>query len=59
MVLTGAEKAKYSGIMPAIVTPMDANGDLDEKAFCAMYEYNVQAGVDGFWSAAFHASANM
>ena len=51
MVLTGAEKAKYCGVMPAVVTPFDSEGELDEKAFCAMYEYNVQAGVQGFWSA--------
>ena len=39
------------GIMPAIITPMDANGDLDEDAFRAVMEYNIQAGVHGFWIA--------
>jgi dihydrodipicolinate synthase/N-acetylneuraminate lyase len=27
-----------AGIMPAIITPMDANGDLDEHAFEAVME---------------------
>ena len=29
----------------------DANGDLDEDAFRAVMEYNIQAGVHGFWIA--------
>ena len=45
------ENNGFAGIMPAIITPMDANGDLDEDAFRAVMEYNIQAGVHGFWIA--------
>jgi dihydrodipicolinate synthase/N-acetylneuraminate lyase len=33
------ENGGFAGIMPAIITPMDANGDLDEHAFKAVMEY--------------------
>ena len=43
--------AEFKGILPAIITPMAADGQLDEAAFRQVMEFNIQAGVDGFWVA--------
>jgi N-acetylneuraminate lyase len=42
---------KYEGVFPAIVTPMDSNGDFNEEAFRKVIELNINVGVDGFWVA--------
>lgn len=42
---------QWRGVMPAIVTPFTEGGGLDEAAFRGIYEYNIQAGVHGFWVA--------
>lgn len=42
---------KWKGVMPAIVTPFTADDDLDEKAFRHIMEFNILAGVHGFWVA--------
>ncbi len=41
----------FEGVLPAIITPMDADGNLNEAAFREVMEYNIQAGVHGFWTA--------
>ncbi len=41
----------YEGIFPAIVTPISADGTLNESAFREVMEFNIQAGVGGFWVA--------
>ena len=43
--------AAYEGIFPAIVTPMSPDGNLNEAAFREVMEFNIQAGVGGFWVA--------
>lgn len=43
--------AKFEGIFPAIITPMTADGALNEAAFRQVMEFNIQAGVQGFWVA--------
>ena len=43
--------ARFEGIVPAIVTPMNPQGSMDEAAFRRVLEYNVTAGVHGFWLA--------
>ena len=43
--------AEFKGIFPAIVTPMDSDGEFNEDAFRQVMEYNIQAGVHGFWVA--------
>lgn len=43
--------AGFSGILPAIITPMTAEGELNEAAFREVMEFNIQAGVHGFWVA--------
>jgi len=37
----------FKGSMPALVTPFDANGALDEKAFCDLVEWQIQEGSHG------------
>ena len=41
----------FRGILPAIITPMNADGALNEEAFREVMEFNIQAGVHGFWVA--------
>lgn len=41
----------FEGVVPAIITPMGADGELNEEAYRTVYEANVQAGVHGFWVA--------
>ena len=42
---------EFKGILPAIITPMTPDGDLNEAAFREVIEFNIQAGVHGFWVA--------
>ena len=41
----------FNGIFPAIITPMTADDRLNEDAFRQVMEFNIQAGVHGFWVA--------
>ena len=43
--------ADFEGILPAIATPMGSDGRFDEAAFRQVMEFNIQAGVNGFWVA--------
>ncbi len=43
--------SKFQGVVPAIITPMTEEGSLNEEAFRAVMEFNIQAGVHGFWVA--------
>ncbi len=43
--------AEFKGLFPAIITPMTSEGELNEEAFRAVMEDNIQAGVHGFWVA--------
>ena len=43
--------SRFRGIFPAIITPMTSDGGLNEAAFREVMEFNIQAGVDGFWVA--------
>ena len=43
--------AGFRGVYPAIITPMTADGGLNEAAFREVMEFNIQAGVQGFWIA--------
>ena len=37
----------FKGSMPALITPFDANGSLDEKAFRALVEWQIAEGSHG------------
>ena len=41
----------FKGVFPAIITPMTPGGGLNEEAFRQVMEFNIQAGVQGFWVA--------
>ena len=43
--------AYFEGILPAIATPMGTDGRFNEAAFREVMEFNIQAGVHGFWVA--------
>ncbi|MEE2753214.1 MAG: dihydrodipicolinate synthase family protein [Candidatus Latescibacterota bacterium] len=42
---------KFEGILPALITPNDAEGHLNEDALRKVLEFNLKAGVHGFWVA--------
>ena len=42
---------EFRGVFPAIITPMTPDGRLHEEAFRDVMEFNIQAGVHGFWVA--------
>jgi dihydrodipicolinate synthase/N-acetylneuraminate lyase len=41
----------FQGLYPAIITPMTSDDTLNEEAFRQVMEFNIQAGVHGFWVA--------
>jgi 4-hydroxy-tetrahydrodipicolinate synthase len=41
------DKSKLKGILPAIVTPMDGEGNLDRAATGRLISYLLNAEVDG------------
>lgn len=41
----------FEGVIPAIATPMNGDGSLNEGAFRKVAEFNIRAGVQGFWVA--------
>lgn len=41
----------FEGVFPAVVTPMTPEGQINEDAFRKVIEFNIQAGVHGFWVA--------
>ena len=41
----------FEGIVPAIITPMNSAGGLNEQAFRDVMEFNIRSGVHGFWIA--------
>ncbi len=43
--------SEFRGVFPAVATPMTPEGKLNETAFRQMIEFNIEAGVDGFWVA--------
>ena len=43
--------AEFRGVFPAIITPMTGEGQLSEAAFREVMEFNIRAGVHGFWVA--------
>ena len=43
--------ADFEGVYPALATPMTADGVLNESVLAQIVEFNIQAGVHGFWVA--------
>lgn len=42
---------RFKGVVSAIVTPFNADGEINEDAYRKIVEFNIEAGVDGFWVA--------
>ena len=40
---------EFKGIVPAIITPFTADGQVNEEAYRQVMEFNIKAGVHGFW----------
>ncbi|MBO4355524.1 MAG: dihydrodipicolinate synthase family protein, partial [Clostridia bacterium] len=40
---------KITGVIPALYTPFDKNGDIDHGALKSLVEYNIEKGVSGFY----------
>ncbi len=40
---------KFSGIMPAVVTPVNADGTLREESLRKILRWHLDSGVDGFY----------
>jgi dihydrodipicolinate synthase/N-acetylneuraminate lyase len=45
------ETNSFIGVVPALITPMTAAGALHEEALRQVMEFNIEAGVHGFWVA--------
>jgi 4-hydroxy-tetrahydrodipicolinate synthase len=45
--IEGELNAMFQGSMVALITPMQANGTLDEKAFCDLVEWQIAEGTEG------------
>ena len=43
--------AEFEGVVPALITPMTPDGKLNEPALRKLMEFNIHAGVHGFWLA--------
>jgi dihydrodipicolinate synthase/N-acetylneuraminate lyase len=41
----------FEGVYTAPITPMTADHELNEDALRTLVEFNIQAGIDGFWAA--------
>jgi 4-hydroxy-tetrahydrodipicolinate synthase len=41
----------FQGVYPAVITPLTADDQFNETAFRKVLEFNIQAGVHGFWLA--------
>ncbi len=42
---------EFKGVVPAIVTPMTPEGEVNEAAFRELIDFNIGAGAHGFWVA--------
>ncbi len=42
---------EFVGVVPALITPMTAAGAVNEEALRKVIEFNIAAGVNGFWVA--------
>lgn len=42
---------QFKGVVPAAITPMMPDGGINEEAFRRVLDFNLDAGVDGFWVA--------
>ena len=41
--------SEFKGIVPPIITPLAANGEVNEAVYRQVLDYQLEAGVHGFW----------
>ena len=46
------ETRDFKGIVPALITPMNSDGGLNQESLRAAFGFNVEVGLSGFWVAA-------
>lgn len=49
--MMGDKRDKFCGLFPAVISPMDAAGNLNEDPLRRVLEWNVREGANGFWLA--------
>ena len=42
---------EFKGVIAAIITPYDSEGNINEDAYRKIVNFNIDAGIDGFWVA--------
>ena len=42
---------EFRGVYTALITPMTPDHELNEEAFRSVVEFNIRAGINGFWVA--------
>lgn len=47
----------FKGIFPALLTPFDGNGKINDEELIRLVEYNIEKGVDGFYAGGSTAEA--
>jgi dihydrodipicolinate synthase/N-acetylneuraminate lyase len=45
------KRHEFKGVVPAIITPYDSDGNLNEDAYRSVMEFNIREGAHGFWVA--------
>ena len=45
------KRHEFKGVVPAIITPYDSDGNLNEEAYRKVMEFNIREGAHGFWVA--------
>jgi dihydrodipicolinate synthase/N-acetylneuraminate lyase len=45
------KRHEFKGVVPAIITPYDSDGNLNEEAYRSVMEFNIREGAHGFWVA--------
>ena len=48
---SAGDKIKFRGVMTALITPVDANGNVKKNVVAQLIEHNLKAGIKGFYVA--------
>ena len=48
---SNGDTGKWKGVFPAVPTPFNDDGSINEPAYRAILEDNISHGVHGFWNA--------
>ena len=42
---------QFKGVVSALIPPFDSNGEINEEAYRKIVDFNIDAGISGFWVA--------